>query len=60
MYLIMQVFREVRVLSRLEHPNIVRYNSAWLECVNADELDSGNCNIIHLKSIQSMTPKEIF
>ncbi|EDV25971.1 uncharacterized protein TRIADDRAFT_55607 [Trichoplax adhaerens] len=35
-----KVFREVRVLSRLEHPNIVRYNSAWLECETMDEIDS--------------------
>ena len=30
-----QVLREVTTLARLDHPNVIRYNAAWLEWTSA-------------------------
>lgn len=35
-HFVLQVLREVKVFASLDHPNIVRYHSAWLEHLASD------------------------
>ena len=37
LYDVLQVLREVKVFASLDHRNIVRYHSAWLEHSAADQ-----------------------
>ena len=32
------LLREIRVLAKLEHPNILRYNTSWIEFENRADL----------------------
>ena len=54
-----RILREVKSLARLDHPNIVRYNSAWiedhsviLERIKSDNFGDGNKIIHELENVK--------